>query len=104
MNRAQFWLGFLLYLFVMFDLAVTSIGLERGVSEANTYLSPFIIHSGSSVFDGFILVLGGLIATSMMLALSWVVTKIQKVFSMEFFVSMLILMHFFGILNWVLIL
>jgi len=104
MNRAQFWLGFLLYLFVMFDLAVTSIGLDRGVSEANTYLSLFIIRSGSGVFDGFILVLGGLLATAMMLALCFLVTKIQKVFSMEFFVSTLILMHFFGILNWMAIL
>jgi hypothetical protein len=103
-NKAQFWLAVLLYLFVMFDLFVTSIGLDRGVAEANTYLVPFIIHSGSGVFDGFMLVVGGLFATSMMLALCFLVTKIQKVFSMEFFVAMLVLLHFVGILNWIAIL
>lgn len=103
-SKAQFWLFFLLYLFAMTDIFITSIGIQMGFSEANPYLAVFIIHSGVPVFDGFMLVVGGLFATSMMLALCFLVTKIQKVFSMEFFVAMLVLLHFVGILNWIAIL
>jgi hypothetical protein len=106
MNQAQFFLGLLLYLFVMLDLTVTSIGIyDRHVaSEASPLLSIYIQHTGSPIADGLILGFGGMIATGLMLTLCFLITKIQKVFSMEFFVSMLILMHFAGILNWMVIL
>lgn len=105
-NQAQFYLSLLLYLFIMFDLVVTSIGIyDRHVaSEASPLMGLYVQHTGNPVFDGLILALGGLIATGLMLALCFVVTKIQKVFSMEFFVSILIIFHFLGILNWVIIL
>jgi hypothetical protein len=103
-SKAQFWLFFLLYLFAMTDIFITSIGIQMGFSEANPYLAVFIIHSGVPVFDGFMLVAGGLISTFMMVALAFVVSRIQKMFSLEFFVTALILMHFLGILNWMAIL
>jgi hypothetical protein len=90
----------------MTDLLITSIGIyDRHVaSEASPFLSIYIQHTGSPMADGLILVFGGFIATGLMLALCYLVTKIQKVFSMEFFVSMLILMHFVGVVNWLIIL
>jgi hypothetical protein len=106
MNQAQFFLGLLLYLFVMLDLTVTSIGIyDRHVaSEASPLLSIYIQHTGYPIADGLILGFGGLITTGLMLALCFLVTKIQKVFSMEFFCSALIIFHFMGILSWIMIL
>jgi hypothetical protein len=105
-NRAQFWLFFLLFIFVMFDIFMTSVGIyDRHVaSEASPLLSIYILHSGSGVVNGLVLALGGIITTVWMLALAYLVSRIQKVFSMEFFISMLILMHFLGILNWLAVL
>lgn len=104
MNRAQFWLGLLLYYFVMIDLFYTSVGIDRDIGESNPILNIYIQHTGNEIADGLILVFGGLIATGLMLALCFVVSKLVKIFSMEFFLTILILMHFMGILNWMLIL
>ncbi|MCJ7816772.1 MAG: hypothetical protein MUP55_02840 [Candidatus Aenigmarchaeota archaeon] len=103
-SRAQFYLGFLLYLFVMFDLFYTSVGIDRGIGELNPILNIYIQNTGNEIADGLILVFGGLIATGLMLALCFVISKLVKVFSMEFFLTILILMHFMGILNWLAIL
>jgi hypothetical protein len=105
LNKAQFWLGMLLFFFVMLDITITSMGVyDRGIGEASPLLNIYILHSSSGFLNGFMLVLGGLITTGWMLALGFVITKIQKIFSMEFFVSMLIIFHVFGILNWIMIL
>ena len=103
-NRAQFWLFALLYFFVMCDLLITSIGLDRGIGEASPFLSVYITHSGSGILDGLALVFGGLIATGFAVCLAFLASKIQRIFSFEFFVSALIIFHFMGILNWLSIL
>jgi len=101
MNKALFWLVFLLYIFTMLDLFVTSIGIERGIAEANPYLSVFVTNTGIETVDGLVLVFGGLIATGFAVCLAFLASKIQRIFSFEFFIAMLVLFHFVGILNWI---